>query len=201
MTMPPERPDSNSPRDPDPSAEREGDATAPPHANDDPSRDDVNRRGALAAMMALGGAVWGGIVGVPALLAALTPALKPRRGPVWRDVGRLDDFTIGAVEPAVFRVGRRDWAKSLAEKSVYVWRRSADDRDDVVVFSRNCTDLSCPVKFDPGSECFFCPCHGGIFAKDGTPLAGPPPRPLYRYDTRIRGGMLELDVNSLPPMT
>jgi menaquinol-cytochrome c reductase iron-sulfur subunit len=70
-----------------------------------------------------------------------------------------------------------------------------------VVFSRNCTDASCPVVFDAGSDCFLCPCHGGVFSKDGTPLHGPPPRPLWRYAARVRAGVLEIDLNSLPPMT
>lgn len=98
------------------------------------------------------------------------------------------------------RVERGDWARSLDEKGVYVWRKSEKEAD-VVVFSRNCTDLSCPVKFDEGSECFYCPCHGGIFDKQGIPLAGPPSVPLYRYANRVRGGVLEIDLNSLPPMT
>jgi menaquinol-cytochrome c reductase iron-sulfur subunit len=147
--------------------------------------------------MAGGGVVVAGIVGVPALLLALTPAWRGRRGERWRRVGRLDDFPIDTVQKAVVDVGRGDWARSVDQKAVYIWRRTGDD---VVVYSRNCTDLSCPVTFDAKSECFFCPCHGGIFAKDGRPLAGPPSRPLYRFAYRIRNAAIEIDLNSLPAM-
>ena len=70
-----------------------------------------------------------------------------------------------------------------------------------VVFSRVCTDVGCPVTYDRGSACFLGPCHGGIFTQDGTPIHGPPPRPLYRYAARVRDGVLEIDLNSLPPQT
>jgi menaquinol-cytochrome c reductase iron-sulfur subunit len=158
----------------------------------------MNRRRWLAALIGLGGAVLGGVAAVPAVLAALTPALRPRRGRRWRAVGPLEDFSLGNVEKVIVPLDRGDWSQSLSEKAVYVWRRS---EEEVIIYSRNCTDLSCPVNYDAGSECFFCPCHGGIFAKDGRPMAGPPSRPLYRYANRVRDGVLEIDLNSLPPMT
>lgn len=157
----------------------------------------MNRRRLLTACIGAGGVVVGAIVGLPGLLAALTPALEPRRGGRWRPLGRLEEFEVGKVEKTTVPLSRGASAQSLEAKAVYVWRRSADE---LVVYSRNCTDLSCPVNYDPGSECFFCPCHGGIFAKDGTPMAGPPSVPLYRYATRVREGILEIDLNSLPPM-
>lgn len=158
----------------------------------------IDRRRILRALVGGGSVVVTGILGIPALLCALSPSLKRRSGNAWRSAGPLDDFTLGKVEPAVVEVQRGDWAKSLDTKTVYVWRRS---EDEVIVYSRNCTDLSCPVNFDPGSECFFCPCHGGIFGKDGRPMAGPPKVPLYRYANRVRDGELEIDLHSLPPMT
>jgi menaquinol-cytochrome c reductase iron-sulfur subunit len=158
----------------------------------------MHRRKLLAWLMGAGGAAMGAVAAVPALLAGLAPAIRAPRGGRWREVAPLDALPIGNVEKAVVHVQREDWARSLGEKAVYVWRRS---EAELVVFSRNCTDLSCPVTYDPGSECFFCPCHGGIFAKNGRPMAGPPSRPLYRYAARVRGGMLEIDLDSLPPMT
>jgi len=158
----------------------------------------MHRRGLLAGLVVAGGAVVSGIVAIPAFLAALSPAIKSRKREAWRSVGLLEDFPNDEVVEAVIPVNRSDWSRSLEAKSVYVWRR---EQDEPIVFSRNCTDLSCPVHFDVGSECFFCPCHGGIFAKDGSPMAGPPKKPLYRYTTRIQDGELEIDLLSLPLMT
>ena len=156
----------------------------------------MTRRGWLTGIVAAIGASVAAVVGIPAALFSLAPALDGRKAQVWRPVGRLDDFPLGDVRKAVVEAPRVYWAQALPAVAVFVWRPAAGE---VVVFSRSCTDLGCPVTWDPGSEWFFCPCHGGIFAKDGTPKAGPPPRPLYRYAARVQGGIVEIDLNSLPP--
>lgn len=138
-----------------------------------------------------------GAVGVPVLLTAISPSLRRDDREIWQSLGPLADFPEGEMRKAVVPVPRADWAGSLSEVGVFVLRQAGDR---VTVFSRNCTDLSCPVVWDPGSEWFFCPCHGGIFSKEGEPKAGPPRIPLYRYAARIREGTLEVDLNSVPPM-
>ena len=160
----------------------------------------MDRRKLLTGALGLGGTVIAGVTTIPALLAALHPSLERREKAAWREVGPLANFEIGQVQEAKVSVGREDWSRSLDTKLVYVWRKTEAD-DSIVVYSRNCTDLSCPVNYDPGSECFFCPCHGGIFNKEGAVLAGPPPVPLYRYAVRVREGKLEIDLRSLAPMT
>lgn len=139
-------------------------------------------------------------VGLPVLATGLSPALRRRRGSDWQPVGRLDEFAVGQVRRATVPMpepGEREWAEQPIAQAVYV-SRPGDDR--VIVFSRSCTDLSCPVTFDEGSGWFFCPCHGGIFDNEGEPRAGPPNRPLYRYASRVREGVIEIDLRSLPPM-
>lgn len=150
--------------------------------------------------LALGaiGAATGAIVAVPSLLSAFTPVLKSRQKELWRPVGRLEDFPIGQTAKANVDVSGIDWARSLGKKGVYVSRPS---QEEVVVFSRSCTDLGCPINHDPGSGWFFCPCHGGIFDETGERRAGPPKRALYRYSYRLKDGDIEIDLLSLPPMT
>lgn len=155
-----------------------------------------SRRTWAIRILAFGGTVGSFAIGIPAILAAFSASIQGRQKHAWRTVGIADAFKLGQITPAEVLTERGDWSKTLDRLTVFVWRQT-DER--FVVFSRSCTDLSCPVTFDPGSECFFCPCHGGIFAKNGTPLAGPPKRPLYRYATRIREGELEIDLHSLPP--
>ena len=41
-----------------------------------------------------------------------------------------------------------------------------------------CTHFGCITKWQVKEQIFFCPCHSGKFAPDGTVLAGPPPKPL-----------------------
>jgi menaquinol-cytochrome c reductase iron-sulfur subunit len=139
----------------------------------------------------------GGVLVVPAVMTAWSPvSLRPRHE-VWVTLGPLADFAENEVVKASVAIPRDDWAATPAAKSVFVLRRSAGE---TIVYSRNCTDLSCPLTWDPGSRWFYCPCHGGIFCEEGEPKAGPPSRPMYRYATRVREGLLEIDLNSVPPV-
>jgi menaquinol-cytochrome c reductase iron-sulfur subunit len=140
-------------------------------------------------------AVVASIVGIPALLSGLSPALQPRRRETWRSVGRLNDFPIGAVQEGVIVPDPKAWPRTLRRQAVFVWRRS---EAECIVFSRSCTDLGCPLHYDRGSACFFCPCHGGIFAQNGERLAGPSNGPMFRYAHRIRDGVVEIDLTSIP---
>ncbi len=158
----------------------------------------MDRRTLFTAVLGACGAVLSAVIAVPTLIAALSPDWRPRPEELWQSVGPIEEFPLDRVVPAKVSLERGDWADALEVKAVYVWRKA---EQEFVVFSRNCTDLSCPVVFDSGSQCFFCPCHGGIFGRDGSPMAGPPQVPLYRFANRIRDGVLEIDLVSLPPMT
>jgi nitrite reductase/ring-hydroxylating ferredoxin subunit len=60
-----------------------------------------------------------------------------------------------------------------------------------VAFSQKCTHLSCAVVPEPEKKRFFCPCHNGSFdIETGTPLAGPPRRPLPRIQLQIVNDMI-----------
>ncbi len=53
-----------------------------------------------------------------------------------------------------------------------------------------CTHFGCIVKWQPENTIFYCPCHGGAFAPDGTVVAGPPPKPLVELKVVDEGGVL-----------
>jgi menaquinol-cytochrome c reductase iron-sulfur subunit len=54
------------------------------------------------------------------------------------------------------------------------------------------THLNCPYYWDNAQKMFVCPCHGGRFDIDGNVLAGPPPRPLDRWESLITQGEIEV---------
>ena len=63
--------------------------------------------------------------------------------------------------------------------------------NEFAAYSQSCTHLMCPVHFHAGSGRLVCPCHEGYFsARDGSVLAGPPPRPLPRYPVELRDGSI-----------
>ena len=52
-----------------------------------------------------------------------------------------------------------------------------------------CTHEGCTVQYVPGDSVIWCACHDGKFDLDGKVIAGPPPRPLKRWEVvREEGG-------------
>lgn len=68
--------------------------------------------------------------------------------------------------------------------------------EGVVAFSRRCTDLGCLVSWNQEREQFVCPCHQGLFDKTGLNIAGPPPRPLDRFEVLTRGGQVYVSIRT-----
>lgn len=68
--------------------------------------------------------------------------------------------------------------------------------EGIVAFSRRCTDLGCLVSWNKEREQFVCPCHQGTFDKTGLNIAGPPPRPLDRFNIIKRGEQLYVNIHN-----
>ncbi len=145
----------------------------------------TSRRQFLNYVIAAIGAFIATVVGIPIIGYVISPALKPRAAPSV-PVGAPDDFAIGEPKLVDFTITRRDgWVEATDKKSVWVVRQSPND---FVTYNSRCTHLGCIVNWQPQSQHFLCPCHGGTFTVDGTVIGGPPPRPLDTLDTRITGG-------------
>lgn len=158
----------------------------------------MERRNLLQWIVRGIGATVFAVVSVPTVIKALTPVLESDgEKEVWRPVGPVSEFSVGSMKKAVVQLPEKPVSSSIDNKAVYVWRRA---ENTFVVYSRSCTDLGCPVTWEPGSEWFYCPCHGGIFDKEGERRAGPPKRALWRYVNRVRNGVLEIDLRSVPAM-
>lgn len=51
-----------------------------------------------------------------------------------------------------------------------------------------CTHLGCTVQYQPEQQRIFCACHGGVYdPRTGNNIAGPPPKPLRRYESKVAG--------------
>ena len=57
--------------------------------------------------------------------------------------------------------------------------------DDIVCYKTACSHLGCTVHWDGRQDQFRCACHGGAFDRNGNVTAGPPPRPMDRYETKV----------------
>jgi menaquinol-cytochrome c reductase iron-sulfur subunit len=149
----------------------------------------LTRRRFLSRLtFAMMGAI-GAVLSVPLVAYLLSPLLDPRRFG-WRDLGAVSDFAVGQTVQATFGdPSPLPWAGQTALASAWV-RRNGEA--DFTVFAINCTHLGCPVNWQEKADIFLCPCHGGVFYADGSVAGGPPPRPLIRYETRVRDGRVEI---------
>lgn len=103
------------------------------------------------------------------------------RQPVFPEqrVAALDDVPVGTVKLFTYPTSQ--------DHCILI--RTAPDTYSA--FSQKCTHLSCAVYYSREENCLVCPCHKGYFsARDGSVLAGPPPRPLPRVVLENRSGEL-----------
>jgi menaquinol-cytochrome c reductase iron-sulfur subunit len=158
----------------------------------------TNRRMFLVAVLSGIGALLAAVVAIPWVAAIIDPIY--RKKPItWRSVGRVDDFKIGDTILVKFKnAAALPWAGETDMTASWV-RRESDDK--FVAFSINCAHLGCPLRWIPDSELFLCPCHGGVYYKDGSYAAGPPPHGMTKYPIRVRNGKVEIKASPIPITT
>ncbi len=154
----------------------------------------VSRRRLLTWVSVGLGAAAAAVVSVPIVAYLLSPLLNMHQ--TWISLGPISQFTLGATQETAFDdPSPLPWAGQTARTAAWVRRTS---ETEFIVFAVNCTHLGCPVSWVPGGNLFMCPCHGGVYYADGTVAGGPPPHPLFRYQTRVQNGNLEILSRPLP---
>lgn len=153
------------------------------------------RRRFLARLSVGLGCLGAALVGVPVagfLLAPLFESVARK----WRSVGVANAFKSGeTVEVRFEDASSVAWAGVTGQTGAWL-RRETDGQ--FVAFAINCTHLGCPVRWLQQAELFMCPCHGGVYYKDGTVAAGPPPKPLTKYPVRVNQGQVEILTRPTP---
>ena len=162
------------------------------HARKPGEAETLGRRRFLARMSLGLSAVGAALVGLPVIGFLVAPLL--RKAPeAWQAIGPIDQFKIGeTVLITLNDPSPLPWAGVAAKTAAWLRR---EDEQQFVAFAVNCTHLGCPVRWLQDASLFMCPCHGGVFYKDGQPAAGPPPRPLTQYTVRVTNGQVEVRPN------
>ena len=155
--------------------------------------DDGTTRGEFLSLSTVGiGAMIGGVIGVPATAYLLGPVADE---PTFKAVplGNVSDFNSEqGFQPtaATYIEDPQNPATSPGLAWVHYTGKSNTNTDWLasdamfVVFSNRCMHLGCPVQAT--SQGFQCPCHGGVYNTLGERTAGPPIRPLDRFQWEIR---------------
>jgi Rieske Fe-S protein len=144
---------------------------------------EISRKSFLKiATLALGG-LMSAVLAIPAVSYIVGPSLQTKSTQEWIRLGSVRKVETGS--PTLFKTKierRSGWIANELELSVYILTVNGSD---FVAISNICTHLGCRVRWITDQQQFFCPCHNGIFDKEGKVLAGPPPRPLDRYEVKI----------------
>jgi len=142
------------------------------------------------------GALMGAAMGIPAIAYLFSAPRAPQESAPgqsngqWVEAGDVASLTPNEPVEMAFRRNRVDGWKVISEKgSAWVVKRPDQS---ITAFGSQCTHLGCAYHWDDGKDQFICPCHNSLFSLDGKVLAGPAPRPLDRYETKIENGKLML---------
>jgi nitrite reductase/ring-hydroxylating ferredoxin subunit len=148
-----------------------------------------DRRSVLVRLVTAGvGLIGAGLAGLVGLVAAPRARAPERR---WRTA--LSMFDLPADRPASAVIADRvadGWYQSRSQTVVFIDREG----DGYRALLSTCSHLGCRVHWDDRAKQYRCPCHGGMYDRDGRVVAGPPPRPLDRLPVRVNPQTSEIEV-------
>lgn len=154
----------------------------------------ISRRGFVGGVVGLVSAIISAVVGLPVIGYVVSPALKKEKGEGWITLGPVTTLELGLPTRLTFSEMKEvAWRRARINQTVYA---VTDDGENITVFSDLCTHLSCKVHWEEERGVFVCPCHDGIYDKEGNVVSGPPPEPLYRFKTQIEGEQLMILVET-----
>jgi menaquinol-cytochrome c reductase iron-sulfur subunit len=156
----------------------------------------ITRRPFMTGSAHAAGAVAAMSFTLPALGFAFGPIFKAKPH-AWETVGPTDMFPDNNYIPVVITLtpGIGEAGKGLVyvrQKNPAIDTDPYDKNTPYIAITSRCAHLGCPVRWVPAAERFICPCHGGVYDLLGRRVAGPPPRPLDRFYTRVVDGMVQI---------
>jgi Rieske Fe-S protein len=158
----------------------------------------LSRRALLMRLGILFNGLVGLILAMPILGFLFSAVTRGRSGAYrsWVSLGSVDQFPEGQTRLAAFR---NPYVTPTDGKTADnpCWVRHIVGTQ-FQVFAINCAHLGCPVRWFPQSGLFLCPCHGGVYYRDGSRAAGPPERGMFEYPTRVQSGTVWIQAGELP---
>ncbi len=148
-----------------------------------------SRRSFLGALLGLGALFVSALLAVPLIRFVLFPLLRRTTQLKSSPVGQLSEFS-QLTQPIMrtIQIEQVDgWRKTISEKAIYITR---DSQGQLRVLTSICPHLGCTVPWNKEKNQFVCPCHGAIYAGDGTRVSGPSLRGMDALETSIQDGQL-----------
>ncbi|QPC46687.1 ubiquinol-cytochrome c reductase iron-sulfur subunit [Mangrovibacillus cuniculi] len=131
---------------------------------------------------------------MPMVRFAVDPVLKAEAGGDFiATKQKVDELTSEPVRVDFTYEQVDGWYTSDVTQTAWVYK---DEAGELVALSPVCKHLGCVVNWngDKNNQSkFFCPCHAGLYEKNGKNVKGTPPLgPLDSYPVEVRDGILYL---------
>ena len=152
-------------------------------------RSEESRRSALSKLVSAGlGLITAGLAGLVGLVAAPRASASTKR---WRAAASIFDLPPKDPFTAVLADKHADgWYETRKEQVVFIDREG----DGYRAMSATCAHLGCRVRWESSRQQFLCPCHGGVYDREGRVVSGPPPRGLERVAVRVNPQTSDIEV-------
>ncbi|MCG8406195.1 MAG: Rieske (2Fe-2S) protein [Phycisphaerales bacterium] len=140
----------------------------------------ASRRGFVSTLVMLAGLLAGYGLGAYHFFRYLIP-LRRKDSKREMFVGVLEDLPVGSSLTV----------KDLRGEEIAIARvseNSADPAKGFKALSSTCPHLGCRVHWEGENQRFFCPCHNGVFDKNGIAQSGPPAKEnknLATFDVKV----------------
>jgi menaquinol-cytochrome c reductase iron-sulfur subunit len=150
---------------------------------------EVSRRRFYSGFIYGVGAIISAALAIPAALYLLVPVGRKKSSALVDagDVSKLEPNT--PVEMSFQQTISDGWNNSVQKKTAWVVKLPGQG---IVAYGSQCTHLGCAYHWEEGTQQFLCPCHTSVFSLDGKVVAGPAPRPLDRYVSKVENNKLLL---------
>lgn len=160
--------------------------------------DSISRRTLFVKLAVLFNGVVGLALAVPIVRYLLSSLTRGRSDAYlsWVSLGNVEQFPEGETRLATFRNPLVLPADGKTVDTACWVRRVAGQQFQV--FAVNCAHLGCPVRWFPQSGLFMCPCHGGVYYRDGSRASGPPERGLFEYPHKVDNGLIVIQAGEIP---
>ena len=164
-------------------------ATSSWSQSDESSAKQLSRRSFQLLVIYFLNAVIAIALAVPTAVYLLIPP-RFRKPSGYTDAGDISQIPIGVPTELTFvESGVDGWRAVSQRRNAWVVKQTTGS---IVAFGPQCTHLGCAYHYEEAQKQFICPCHGSVFSVAGNVTAGPAPRSLDRYITRVRNNRLLL---------
>lgn len=153
-----------------------------------PASSTSTRRSFLGVLLGLGSAGVGLLLAAPVVRFIFYPITAKTRDSEWAEVGPLSEFANmdSPMRRTLDLVQRDGWRKIVNTQVIYIDRVNGN----LAALSSICPHLGCAASWQDSEKKFMCPCHGGVFSRNGSRISGPPPRGMDALETKVVDGKL-----------